>query len=355
MKRSEKPIAGIACAAIIVLALAVRLIGLGRVSLDFDEYLHVFAAKSLIATGHPALPSGNDYPRALPYTHLVALSMRLFGDSETAARLPSVVFGVLLVLLAGAMTRRWWGNGPAVLAMALLAIEPYGLQLSGVCRMYTAFHFFYMAALWAWFEAIESAGPRLKRFGLFILAAVLTFMSVILHDLAVELVVTVFGYLSIQAVLTRKPKYWVPVFSAAVAGLAELGLGVVPVLAKIWQHINWAPAYAASTRYDTLFYWRAFKSVDPWLVFLVVPALVWCIVRNRAQGWFLASAIVIPAALHSLIMDWKQVRYLLHIVPLMVLVVGAAVWWLAEQLSQIRANKAQAAQAQLAIWAGPSS
>lgn len=318
------------------LALFLRVRDLGVTSLDFDEYLHVFAGQQLLQRGRPLLPSGEPYTRALPYTRMVSQSIRWFGASEAAVRLPSVVFGVGLVLLAGWIAWRWAGGaGAALLVMVLVAIDPYCLQMSRVCRMYAPFHLLYLGALYAAYEAFEGGGSWKRRVGWGVAALLALAISVKLQKLAVDLVAGMAGYAAVQAALTRQRKYGGLILLGVAAGLAAAALGMVD-LVGLWREANWAPAYAASHRYDAGFYLRNGWSVDPWMVALIVPALVWWVIRDARRGWFLACAIVIPAALHSLIFDWKQERYLLHIMAPMLLAIGAALWWAAERLSKRR-------------------
>lgn len=332
LARSSAWVWTLAIVLIASLALGVRLIRLNRVSLDFDEYLHVAAAQSLISEGRPALPSAEDYRRAFGYTWLVAQSIRAFGSSEAAVRLPSVVFGMALVLLAGWWAKRWWGWGPALLTMLLIGVEPFAVQLSSVCRMYTAFHGFYLLGLWAWFEVFEGGHSRLRRAAWFCTAAAASLAAVHLHDLGAELAVGVAVFALLQALLTQKKTY----VGLVLLGAAVFALAVqqdVVDISRIWQKMNAAPAYARSGRYDTLFYLREFWAVDPWLVIGLAPALMAWLVRNRARGLYLSCAVLVPLALHSFIMDWKQERYVLHILAPLLLVAATALWWLIEAIA----------------------
>ena len=319
-------------------ALAIRLVRLGDTSLDFDEYLHVFAGQRLLQHGRPLLPSGEPYTRALPYTRMVSQSIRWFGTSEAAVRLPSVVCGVGLVLLAGWIAWRWAGAGAAIVVMVLVALDPYCLQMSRVCRMYAPFHLLYLGVLYAAYEAFEGGGSLRRRFGWGAAALVALAASMKLHKLTVDLVAGVAGYVVVQATLTRQRKYWGLTVLGVAAGLAAAALGIVN-LVGLWREANWAPAYAAPWRYDYGFYLRHFRAVDPWMVALAVPALIWWLWRDAKRGWYLACAIGVPFALHSLIFDWKEDRYLLHIVPVALLVIGAALWGWSEVLARTLARR----------------
>src|SRR5215207_2563060 len=81
-----------------VLALAVRLNGLDwrDGDLSTDEARLVLAAKGMLATGLPILPSDRVYTRGLVTIYATAPSVALFGVHDWSARLPSVIAGALL-------------------------------------------------------------------------------------------------------------------------------------------------------------------------------------------------------------------------------------------------------------------
>ena len=53
------------------------------------------------------LPSGMFYPRGLTELYLMAVSVRMFGESEWAMRLPSALCGVALIYLCYVAGRRF--------------------------------------------------------------------------------------------------------------------------------------------------------------------------------------------------------------------------------------------------------
>ncbi len=340
MTRSQRLALAGGVVLVISVASVVRLARLGAVSLDFDEYLHVVAAQQLLESGQPRLPSGTLYTRALPYTRIVSEGFRWFGVSEASARLPSVLFGIGLVLLAGWMAWRWWGRGAALVVMLLLALDPYGLQMSRVCRMYTLFHFLYIGVLYALYEGLEGRYTQWKRWMWWGLAGLGFLLALMLQKLAVDLLAGVAAYVVIQAILTRRKTYWV---LTVLGGLAAAAVMVfrTDAVEHLWHEMNWAPAYAAQWRYDAEFYLRHFWAVDPYLVGLFLPALAWWGLKDRPRGWYLGCAALVPFLLHSFIFDWKNERYLLQIIPVMWLMVGGALaGWVGALASWLRRSVA---------------
>ena len=304
---------------------AVRTHHLDKISLDFDEYLHVFAAKGLQQAGTPALPSGALYTRALPYSRWVKSAMDAFGDSEVAVRLPSIIAGVGLVVLAGVLAARFWGLGALFPVMALVVVDPFCIEMSRVCRMYSSFHLLYLFVTIALFELWEKACNTRQRIAWGAAAAGGLLLGAILHKLMAEVVISFGAYLTLQALLRRRMKYVLPVVLGITAVAAGSALGVVN-LGGILQKANSAPIYATQLRYAYDYYIKQFWHIDPWLVVFIVPALITLWRRNTALGVYLLCALFVPFGLHSFIFDWKEARYLLHIVPIALWTVGSAIW-----------------------------
>lgn len=121
--------------AITVLALALRLIGVGDWSLWIDE-AHTWRDATSALTG-PGGFLGSDrakYPLAfLLLRGLLALGL---ADSEAGLRAPFVAIGTLTVPLLGICGRRLIGSSPAVFAAALLAVHPWHVFWSQNARGY---------------------------------------------------------------------------------------------------------------------------------------------------------------------------------------------------------------------------
>jgi 4-amino-4-deoxy-L-arabinose transferase-like glycosyltransferase len=146
---------------ILILALALRLIGLGRIPAGFspDEASQAYTAYSLLQTGKDewgvswpivSFKSFLDYKAPLQ-TYLMIPSIAVFGLNEFAARLPSVIFGVLAIfaiyLLSAQLfptpsslrggtdlpagRQAWQSHSSIPLFAALfLAISPWHIQFS---------------------------------------------------------------------------------------------------------------------------------------------------------------------------------------------------------------------------------
>ncbi len=141
---------------ILILALALRLIGLGHIPAGFspDEASQAYSAYSLLHTGRDewgiawplaSFKSFLDYKAPLQ-TYLMIPSIALFGLNEFAARLPSVIFGVLAIFAVYLLSKELFSkntrlqkstnnqepitNHLALLAALFLALSPWHIQFS---------------------------------------------------------------------------------------------------------------------------------------------------------------------------------------------------------------------------------
>ena len=135
---------------LLVLAILVRLVDIGQLA-RFDELYTLLAARGWLADGVPRIAEGV-YDRAELYTILVAGCLELFGDKLVVARLPSVLFGSLLVLAVFLWTNAVAGRTAAWTSGLLVALTSMSVELSQYARFY-ALH-----ALTFWLGAIGVYG-----------------------------------------------------------------------------------------------------------------------------------------------------------------------------------------------------
>jgi 4-amino-4-deoxy-L-arabinose transferase-like glycosyltransferase len=92
------------------------------------------------------------------YFKCVALSLAAFGNNETAARLPSAIFGLAALALAYGFCRRVYGMRCAVMAVIIIATMPLYVVLSRTVIFDIALAFFVVAAIFAGYLAEECEG-----------------------------------------------------------------------------------------------------------------------------------------------------------------------------------------------------
>ena len=126
-----------------------------------DEGRNAEVAREMKESGAWLSPSYNgiaylDKPAF--YFKTVALSLSAFGDNETAARLPSAVFGLATLVLAYFFCRRVYSARCAILAVIIIATMPLFVVNSRTVIFDIALAFFVSAAIFAGYWAEECAG-----------------------------------------------------------------------------------------------------------------------------------------------------------------------------------------------------
>jgi 4-amino-4-deoxy-L-arabinose transferase-like glycosyltransferase len=135
-------------------------IGLGSLPLmDPDEGRNTEVAREMKETGSLLVPLYNGMPyldKPALYFDLVAGSLAALGDTETAARLPSALFGVLTLVLVWAFCRRVYSERTAAIAVLVIATAPLFIVFSRSVIFDMALTFFVCASLLAGFVALET-------------------------------------------------------------------------------------------------------------------------------------------------------------------------------------------------------
>ena len=153
---------------VVLVAAAVRILGLGNANLWGDEAFSVMTSLGPPSKLLGILATAEPHPPLYPF--LLAIWLRLFGSSEFVARLPSAFFGIASVPVAAALARSFvgaWARGrvdavatgdvsgvavsptrpraataAAVVAGLLVALSPFQVWYSQEARMYAQVSFF---------------------------------------------------------------------------------------------------------------------------------------------------------------------------------------------------------------------
>ncbi|HAJ38487.1 MAG TPA: hypothetical protein DCL15_22690 [Chloroflexi bacterium] len=140
---------------IILLAFALRLHRLDFQELRGDEaFGYFFAQRDYVEIIDATIALQEPHPVASYFVLRAWLGVA--GDRELALRFPSVWFGVLAVALLLRLAQRIaFPRGPALLAMALLAISPYAIWHAQDARMYSMSLALTTATVWLGVETLQ--------------------------------------------------------------------------------------------------------------------------------------------------------------------------------------------------------
>ena len=161
---------------VIVAAILLRLFGLGSHSLWIDEAGTASLVETFIETGIPQYPSGKESFRSMPHLIVTSVSVIIFGLNDFALRIPSLIFGVMTIILVFKWAIEVFEYKTALLSSSILAFSSWHIAMSQNARMYAMFQFLYLSTFYMAYTYIETKDV-LK----ILYLSVLTFLSIQTH------------------------------------------------------------------------------------------------------------------------------------------------------------------------------
>ena len=139
-------------------------VGLGRPAItDSDEAFYAEAAREMVDRGDWITPHYNDeyrFEKPVLYYWLAALGFLAVGVGEGAARFPSALAGLVLVLTTFACARRWYDERTGLLAGAITATSFGYVAVARQALPDLVLAAFITLATWTAFEALVAPRPR---------------------------------------------------------------------------------------------------------------------------------------------------------------------------------------------------
>ena len=301
------------CAIIFLLitGFIIRIYDLGMHSFWLDEAISSIAAMAFLEKGTPILQSGLLYDRGILNTFLIASSFKIFGVNEFAARLPSVLFGTLTIVLVYIIGSKWGNQRVGIIAAFLVAFSVWEIAWSRQARMYQQLQFFYILSLYLFYGFIQN--KNLKNVVLLFFSVLGAIMS---HVFGYALIVVFLSYLVVSALKERNSLEIMEKRTIALVLLifgASLALayyiGVIQSVLK--TDINYYNTYIGILKRDMGIF-----------LFLAVPGGTVLVNRDWKKGLLLIAALVIPLYFiffHVLLLG---TRYLYFVVPILFILIG---------------------------------
>lgn len=305
---------------------------------DWDEQYHALVAKNMIA--HPGTPVLYDEP-LLPFdmtnwsrNHiwlhkpplflwLIAISVKIFGATPFAVKLPSILLSSLMIPAVYFMMKRLFSEKAGWIAALLLAAHSYSIQLVSGFRntdhndvMFSAFLLF---TFWAW---VKYTDTRLKRHAL--LTGVLVGCAVLVKWLPGILVFLPWGLWLLGRSQRGERKLWLHFMLAITAAMVM----VLPWYTRIFLYFPAEAAY--EMHYNALHFTIAIEGHEgPWyyhfdairelmgwtLAILSVFGLFLFATRgSRHRGLYIVIAVLFFFTFYTLAKT-KMPLFMLPIVP----------------------------------------
>jgi hypothetical protein len=331
--------------ALIALGAASRLNAfLANRSLSLDE---AAMARNIIDRPWEKLLHPLDYAQIAPPGFLLVEKaiVSIFGSHEYALRVFPLLCGILSVWLCWAVSRRILSRGPAILALALFAINGAFIEYSVQVKQYSAdvcatVLVLFIATAWLGGSPDRRRSPWLGVAGL--ATAAFSFTAVFFLSGAAVICACVAwrtSQLRARPAVLLAPALWL---AGAAAGTLIGHLSLTPddaAYMKWFWAIGFMPLPPASAR-DVLWLWRqllsAFSFTAQYRVTIVWVALValgaWSLVR-RGQATImlllLTPLLLVIAAAAARLYPFTSGRVQLFLLPALLILVaeGAGVWW----------------------------
>lgn len=221
-------------AGVLAVGLALRVCRLGALGLAWNEDYLAITVRSILADGIPDFPSGLLYVRALPLSYLTAGLAQIFGSNEVVLRAPSVVFSLLGLTGVYLLGRRLTSPRVALLAMLLMAVSDWEIEVARTARMYAMLSASCLLCLALLREALERRSRWLG-------AAAVGFAALasMTHQIGLVLVPMALCFL-----LYRRPDRWQTRLLACCVAVVSLGFGANLLVASS-QYGKWSAVVAA--------------------------------------------------------------------------------------------------------------
>ncbi len=145
-----------------------------------DEGRNAEVAREMKDAGAWLVPTYDGLPyldKPAAYFRLVALSMSVFGENETAARLPTALAALALLALVYGFCRRAYGERAAALAVLVVGTTPLVVAFARIVIFDMVLALFVVAAILAGYHAEETDGARRARW--YVAGAVMAAVAVL--------------------------------------------------------------------------------------------------------------------------------------------------------------------------------
>jgi len=298
-----------------LLAFFVRLIGLPDRQPHFDEWFHIFAARSFLETGEFEFVKGF-YERAAAFTLMVAASMKALPFHDlVAARIPALLFGALAVGSMVPLARLHTPLAIALIAALILAFDPLSIEWSQRSRFYTLQ---VICVLWVVLIG-ELIGDRPVRsaWPAWLAVALIGVFGIVIQ---ITTAPALAGYALFKLAETRlgTAAFWRAAWArrriALLAGFALIVLLTILVAPKVWSVMREVDEWSIPFMNDYLFYddrlrwsYRVFWPLAP--LFAIIGVVRW------PRATLLCLALIIPVLLAQTLGAMKADRYILLIYP----------------------------------------
>ena len=289
----------IVLALLIIAGFAIRAYDLSYHSYWMDESYSIKSTQNMETNILPCLNSGLSYHRHLPYSAVLFIFTR-FGYDEFITRLPSVIFGVLLIPVIFFYSRRIFKDDyTALIPTILITFSQFFIAWSRQARHYSLLVLLFFMSLYL----LDAFMQKPDKKNLLYLLAV-TILAMMTHAFGAVLLVIYAAAFALNRKSLKKMKI-------STSGAASISAVMLGVTFYVLGDFGWL-----DIRMNYLGYYLGFI-IDHYFVFFALSfAGIYIMRKNQNTVPLMIGAIAAIAAL-SFFVHLQAFRYLIYITPLL--------------------------------------
>ncbi|MFA4953083.1 MAG: glycosyltransferase family 39 protein [Candidatus Pacearchaeota archaeon] len=255
-------------AVILLFGFFLRIYRLGVPPFWIDESISTIASLNILEKGIPLFDSGLLYSRAYLF-HYVQAFFLLFGNTDFLARFPSVIFGLLTIVLAYFIGKEYSKSGGIISAlfMSVFYLEVF---FSRQARFYQLFQLMFFLSIYLLYKSKDNSK--------WLYLSLISFFITINIQIA-GLVLAPFFVLHIIIYSTKWRKYF----------------SILPGLSLFYKILP-THQYSSDSTISAISYFRkyaAHTSNIVYLLILFIPGIIWGFVKRKRLTFLLVAPSII--------------------------------------------------------------
>lgn len=152
------------------------------------------------------------------YYLLVHIWMDIFGISDFSARSMSVLFSVLIIVLTYLFARRYFSETTALIAAAIVAIEPFFIAYSHQARNYSLTFFLTLQSTYYFLQIVENENAGKRDLKKYLLYVIVSFLCPLSHFLTASVFI---GH-GLYALFFLKARHWLKMLLAGALAMSGI-------------------------------------------------------------------------------------------------------------------------------------
>ena len=310
-----------------IFGFVLRIYDLGSQSLWCDEGYSINAAIAVLDRGLPILPSGYFYSHGLLSTGFISASMGIFGETEFAARLPSVIFGTLTIPLVFFFARKIGGKRLALITAFLVTFLAIEIAWSRQARMYQQLQFFYILSLYLFYLFMNKRSNKLL-----VLTIISTTCAALSHTFGFSLILIYIAYLLLTNIKNFRKYINKKLFRRKQTIIFLLCVAILLALGQVFFNV-FSSAWGIKMNYFTR-YTGYLKELLPVILYMGAVGILIMLKRDFKVSLLLLLALLIPFYFVCFHVKMLAMRYLYFILPVIFIYFAYTVTYVSDTLAR---------------------